>query len=299
MQRFLPIYAAGLICIIVQCCTSSSEQNTKRPAGVVAQIGSVTVTTQDLTEALKLMPQSQQFEYLTDAGKKLFLETLIDWKLLAQEAVKAGLEKDEEVKVAFKKASGTTGERDQILGSAWLRRRMQQLPAVSDEQVQNYFLSHPDEFSLPARIQVDRIMFETREKAREALPSLREGMPFDTYRLHHPQSRIKVDTLWLQHADKGSETAKVAAGLAANELSEILAVNAGYCLLRVRERVPARSRSFEEIRENLRARLRHEHERALIETIKKELRRGITLTVNEDLLATYQCAECAGRVGQQ
>jgi peptidyl-prolyl cis-trans isomerase C len=283
----------------VQCCSNSGEQKNKIVAGVVAQTGSVTVTTQELTQALKAMPQSQQFEYLTDEGRKVLIQMLIDWKLLAQEAVKEGLEQDEAVKAALKSTSGSAGEREQVLGSALLRRRMQQLPPVTDAQIQDYFLSHTNEFALPARIKVSRILFDKKEKAQEALSALREGMPFENYKQQHPQSKIKVDTLWLQHTENPSGLETAAAGLAAGELSDILPVDAGYCLVRVEEKIPARSRPLEEVRESLKAKLQTEREQELAATITQSLRNGSSITINESLLEGYECTECAGREAQR
>ena len=300
MKRFLLVYALGITLIVMPCCTKSREQHDNstaagQPAGIVATIGSASLTTEDLTRALNTMTQAQQFEYLTDDGKRVLIEMLIDWKLLSQEAVKAGLEKDETVKAALKNTSGTPGEREEVLGSAYLRQRIKQMPPVIDEQIKKYFFSHPEEFAQPARIRVQRILFDSKEQAQQALAAIKQGATFEQYKQQHPQSKIKVDTLWLQQRENGSEMESAAFRLTGSELSDILQVSAGWCLVRVEERVPARNQPLEEVRESLRARLQNEQEKELVENIRKDLRKGMNITINKNVLESYQCKECTGK----
>jgi peptidyl-prolyl cis-trans isomerase C len=296
MKRNFLLYVLGILLIAMPCC-SKSENSTApaKPAGIVAAVGSESVTSEDLSHALNTMPREQQFEYLSEDGKRVLIEILIDWKLLAQEAVKAGLEKDEAVKAALKNTSGSTGEREEVLGSAYLLQRIKQLPAVTDEQIKQYYLSHPAEFAQPARIRVQRIIFDSREQAQQALPAITQGATFEQYKQQHQQSKIKVDTLWLQQRDNATDMESAAFKLSGSQLSDILPVSTGFCLVRVEERLPAGNRSLEAVSASLKAMLRSQQEQELITGIKACLRKGKTITVNESALANYRCAECEGR----
>ena len=106
MKRNFFLYALGILLISMPCCSKNDSSTAPaKPAGIVATVGSASLTTEDLSRALNDMPPSQQFEYLSEDGKRVLIEMLIDWKLLSQEAVKAGLEKDEDVKAALKNTS--------------------------------------------------------------------------------------------------------------------------------------------------------------------------------------------------
>ena len=200
-------------CGTMPCCTNNSENSNKSNAGIVAQAGSVTVTTEDLTQALKGMPGPQQFEYLSDAGRRLLVDQLLDWKFLAAEAVKAELEDDTDVRDALKKNAATGIEKAQVLGSAYLNRRIKDLPRVTDGQLRAYFEANPLEFTLPARIQVQRMMLETSPQAQEALAAVRDGMSFEQYKQKYPESRIRIDSLWLEQRENGSDFEKAAFAL--------------------------------------------------------------------------------------
>ena len=119
----------------------------------------MTVTTEDLYSVLKGMPGQQQFEYLSDQGRRLLVDQLLDWKLLAAAAVKEGLEDDADVRDVLKKNAATGIEKAQVLGSAYLNRRIKDVPRITDEQLRTYFDANPLDFTLPARIQVQRMMY--------------------------------------------------------------------------------------------------------------------------------------------
>jgi hypothetical protein len=296
MKRIFLVCALAIMLIVMPCCSKNDTgSSAAKPAGIVAIIGSESLMTEDLTHALKMMPQTQQFEYLSDNGRLVLIDMLIDWKLLAREAVKAGLEKDETVKDALKNTSGSTGEREEVLGSAYLLHRIKQLPPVTDEQIKNYYFTHPAEFALPARIRVQRILFDSRDQAQQALTAIMGGATFEQYKQQHTQSKIKVDTLWIQQRDNATEMETTAFKLTGSQLSDILKISTGYCLVRVEERLPAEKRSLEDVKVSLQTMLKNEQEKALINKIKADLRKGINITVNESALANYQCAECEGR----
>lgn len=282
-------------CGTMPCCTNNSENSNKSTAGIVAQAGSVTVTTEDLTQALKGMPGPQQFEYLSDAGRRLLVDQLLDWKLLAAEAVKAELEDDTDVRDALKKNAATGIEKAQVLGSAYLNRRIKDLPRVTDGQLRAYFDANPLEFTLPARIQVQRMMLETSPQAQEALAAVRDGMSFEQYKQKYPESRIRIDSLWLEQRENGSDFEKAAFALSDSRPVDILEISNRFCLMRVEKKEPARVRAFEEVRQGIAAQLQDEQQRSAIQKIKAELRAGLDATVNAAALDTYQCAECEGR----
>ena len=219
------------------------------------------MTTEDLTQALKGMPGPQQFEYLSDQGRKLLIDMLIDWKLLSQEALKAGLDRDTSVKSVLKNTKSAY-ERDQVLGSAYLRRRIEQLQPVSDEQIQDYYDSHSAEFFLPERRKVNRILFVSEERARESLPQLRAGMSFEQYKEQYSAEKIRIDTVWLQATDSPNEFESAVLKLNVGETSDIITMQSGSCVARILEISPAKTLTLAEVRERLRAQLQDSNARA-------------------------------------
>ena len=163
---------------------------------------------------------------------------------------------------------------------------------VTNAEAERYFLSHKDEFNIPERVKVKRIIFDTKDKAQEALAAFRKGMSFEEFKQQNQDVRINVDTLWLQHTEVGSEMERTAFSLKEGGVSEVLAAQKGYYILRVEEKSPDRTQSFDEVKKALSARLQQEREGELVETIRKDLRAGINININDIILKNYQCKEC-------
>lgn len=298
MKRFCIACALIIVCGMMPSCTKSSEESDKSTAGIVAQAGSVTVTTEDLTQALLLMPGPQQFEYLSDQGRKLLIDMLIDWKLLSQEALKAGLDRDASIEAVLKNTKSAY-ERDQVLGSAYLRQRIEQLQPVSVEQIQEYYVGHSAEFALAERRKVNRIRFASAERTREALPQLSSGMAFEQYKEQHSSEKIDVDTVWLKATENPNEFEAAVLKLNVGETSDIIITQSGSCVARILEISPAKTLTLAEVRERLRAQLQDSNERELIADIRQTLRKDLTIGMNTSVLESYECDECAGRAAGQ
>ena len=269
----------------------------KQKAGnIVASFGNDAVTTQDLTLALKTIPQPEQYEYLTEEGRRMLVDMMIDWKLMSREAVKAGLDREAEIKTELNSTSDKSAvNKERVLGNAYVRYRVKQMQRVTDAAVENYFLSHKNEFSVPERIKVKRIIFDKKDKAQDAREAFGKGMLFEEYKQKNPGSKITIDTLWLQERDDASEMERAARLLKTGEISDVLVISSGFCMVRIEEKVPATNKEIGDVRETLKVRLQNDKERELIENIRKDLRKGLNITINKGTLESYECKECAER----
>ena len=163
---------------------------------------------------------------------------------------------------------------------------------VTNGEAEKYYLSHRNEFNVPERVMVKRIIFDSKEKAQEAQAAFKKGMSFEEFKQQNQDVRIKVDTLWLQHTEVGSEMERTAFSLKEGALSDVLAAQKGYYILRVEEKSPGRTQSFNEVKKALSARLQQEREGELVEKIRKDLRSGLNININDIILKNYQCKEC-------
>jgi parvulin-like peptidyl-prolyl isomerase len=211
---------------------------------------------------------------------------------MSKEAVKAGLEKGEDIKTKLTKEANSSVIYEQVLSSAYLQYRIKQMEPVTNADAEKYYLSHKNEFNIPERVKVKRIIFDTNDKAQEALTAFRKGMTFEEFKQQNQDVRIKIDTLWLQHTEVGSEMERTAFSLNKGELSEVLVAQKGHYILRVEEKSPGRTQSFDEVKKALSARLQQEREGELVKKIRKDLRAGLNININDIILKNYQCKEC-------
>jgi hypothetical protein len=292
MKNMAIWYALVLSTFLFDSCAKKQDEGARDAADVVAVIGTECITTADLTKVLRSSPPSNQVEYLTGEGKRTLVEMMIDWHLMSREAVKAGLNRREDIQTRLATDADSSVINKQVLSNAYLQYRLQQMDPVTDEAAEQYFTSHKNEFFMPERVKVKRIIFDDREKAQEALSAFGKGLSFEEFKQHNAGIRTKIDTIWLQRTEAGSEMERTAFSLQEGAISDIGAAQKGYYILRIEEKSPCRTQSFSEIKETLRSRLQHEREQQLLEKIRKELRGKISITIYEGVLDSYQCKEC-------
>ena len=291
MKKILTIIILSAITFGLQSCTKKQEEK-KEPAAIVASFGTNFITTDELTKVLREIPAATQYEYLTDEGKRMLVEMIIDWKLMSKEAIKAGLDKREDIKAKLIKESDRSFVNEQILSNAYLQYRIKQLEPVTDAGAEKYYLSHKNEFLLPERVKVKRIIFDTKDTAQEALTAFNRGMSFEEFKQQNQDIKINIDTTWLQHTEAVPEMERIAFSLREGDLSDILSAQKGFYILRVIKKSPGRTQSFDEVKKPLRARLQQLKEGELVEKIRKDLRAGLNININDIILKNYQCKEC-------
>ena len=113
----LLFFLTTLPLFIIQC----NEKDTNHTSTVVAKIGEETITTEDVDRAIGAIPTPYRYEYTSEQAVHDLLQNMIDWKLMAKEAVKLGLDRKPEVKGPLETMKGKpASQADQLLASAYI-----------------------------------------------------------------------------------------------------------------------------------------------------------------------------------
>jgi hypothetical protein len=113
------------------------------------------------------MNQYDRLRYQTKEQRRKLLDEMIDNELLAQEAARRGLDKQENVQQAIR----------QILRDAILARARHGLPSVNDipqSEVRQYYEDNKERFREPERRRVSAIVLDDEAKASEVLTQARQ-----------------------------------------------------------------------------------------------------------------------------
>ncbi len=285
IKNLLTFFPVIIPLFIIQCNAKDIDQT----SNIIARIGKETITTEDLDHAIEAIPGPYRYEYKSEQAVRDLLQNMIDWKLMAKEAVKIGLDREADIQVQLRKVGDfSENKREQVLADAYIQNRLVQQDKIVDEEISDYYLSHQEEFKIPERVRIKRIFFSTESDAKMGQEKLEKGMSFEELMEQNRNLRKKVATLWLHRRDGNSEMEKMAFNLSRGEVSNIFMTKAGYCLLRIEEKAPPVFRSFKEVKEGIRAKLKSQKRRDLVDHIKRDLRKNITITINQPLLKTYQ-----------
>jgi hypothetical protein len=231
---------------------------------VLATVDGRPVTAGDVDAALAAMPAADRLEYVAPEMIRDLVESLVDRTLQAAAA------RDEGVPV-----------------EAWLERELGRAGEPTDREVADYYAAHRAGFRVPARVRVTRVTAAARPVAERLRAELARGAAADDLRARAARDGYAVEQLWLQDVPGEPALAKVAVGLPAGAVSDVLAVPAGFAVLRADEHVAPSERPLTEVGAGIRARLADQRRQAAAAELRQRLRKDAGIILNPATLAAY------------
>ncbi len=144
------------------------------PKRAVAVINGETITVEKLDRMYNNLNTQMRTNYDTNGGKGAFLENYIRKRLIIQEALKAGFDKQPEVAAAIESA------RESTLFDRYVRDVIA-APIITEKDIKDYYTSHSDEFATPEKVHVRHIVIgvtsagpaaKTKEQALERIQKI-------------------------------------------------------------------------------------------------------------------------------
>ena len=179
--------------------------------------------------------------------------------------------------------------RDQLQNFAVLQYKVGGRVQVTDQELENYYRSHPQEFEGEEEIHVRHIFLplpengsaaevkRVREEGDRILQRLKTGEDFAQVAAQvsrGPSAEAGGDLGWLKRGTIQKQLEEIAFGLKNGQFSGLVQVGNGIHILRVDERRKSASRTFAEVRETIRDRLVNEQAEKYREQYVAELRRA-------------------------
>lgn len=132
---------------------------------VLAKIGDETITVGEFAQRLADQSPYLRARYNSPERRREFLENMIRFELLAQEAERRGLDELPEVEKL----------RKQMMIQQLMREQFEdriQLDDVTDAEVEAYYEEHRDEFHKPTQVRASHIRFTDRAKGERVLAQI-------------------------------------------------------------------------------------------------------------------------------
>jgi peptidyl-prolyl cis-trans isomerase C len=129
---------------------------------IVAKVDDAAITVGDVQERINKQSPFVRAKYTTPDKKKEFLDSLIRFEVLANEAERRGYDKDPEVMRVMK----------QQMISKFLQKDFEsklKVEDVPDAEVEKYYAEHPTEFNQKDEVRVSEILVKDKSKADKAL----------------------------------------------------------------------------------------------------------------------------------
>ena len=238
------------------------------------------VNGEPLTEATLLKEVENLPPYVrpileTAAGRAQFLESVITRDLLMREALRRGIDRRPEV------ADRIAMARKSIVLEALLRDAAEKAPGLSDAALRKIYDANPASHQVGERVKVSHMLFREKSRALEILGRAKAGEPFEAL-MKEVAARNGEVAADLGEIERGNFVKEFEAAAFAAEPGEVVGpvkTTYGYHVIKVYAKLPAGTRSFEEVKPKLLAEQREQAQRDAFEGLIADLRKQATVHI--------------------
>lgn len=255
------------------------QQKAVESGNVVAQIGGEKIMLEDVNRMINDIPKQYQAAALTH--KDMFLESIINQKMLYKEAVSQGIDKDANV---LKEIENTTRD---ILIREYLKREIEGKVKVTEEDLKVYYEGNKDKFIEPEKVKVSHILVDSEADAKDILAKIQAGADFGALAKEKskcPSKEKGGDLGLLAKGQTVPEFEGVAFSLSPGQVSDVVKTQFGYHIIKVIEKEPAKERSFEEVKDEAGQALLSLRQKETFESLLNELRQKNNVVIYKDAL---------------
>jgi peptidyl-prolyl cis-trans isomerase C len=260
---------------------------------VLAEVNGMKVGSSDFAQSAARVAPADGKE-LTLEERKEVLQTLIDDKLLYEEALRQGLDQDPKVQ----KVMVNTLLREQVYSQV-------RNSDFSDDELRAYYDEHKEDFVVPEKVQVKRILIRvndtrTDEEAKALANDVRGQIAPDpktkfkeaaaTYS-EDPYKRRGGDVGFVSAAGKpGLDTAIVtkAFELDNGQLSDVFLTDDGYNIVYIANRRERVERTFQQMKGSVLRKVKNQRLKEMYDEYVEGLKVGATITVHDDKLMAVE-----------
>ncbi|RJO63055.1 MAG: hypothetical protein C4523_21505 [Myxococcales bacterium] len=273
---------------------------------VVASINGVNIYLSDYKERMEKQSPYIRARYGSLDKKKEFLDNIIRFELLAQEAIKKGYDKDPEVIQSAK----------QVMTQKLMRTEFEDTAKrddIPEAELQKYYDEHKDEYQKPAMRRASHILLKVAEgapaadwakvekKARQILREAQEKKTnpngFRTLAQQYSDDDATKgrggDLGYFSSSEEGGPMDKALSSAVfaldnVNDIGGPIKTPLGYHIVRLTGKRDAINRTFEQVRGQIQHRIYKDTRTQNYEQFLENLRKNAAITVNENVLNGYE-----------
>ncbi len=226
----LAVLLVGFLTVVAGCGGGDGED-------VVARVGRSSLTTEDLYASIP----EQHLAMMSLEDQEDAVESWVKTELFYQEGLRQGIGKDDETARRLRDI-----ERE-IVAEEYIKRLMNGVLDVTDEDAAAYFAEHQNGYAIQVRLA--HILVRNRPEAERAREEILKGTPFETVAASSSIDQTAStggDLGYMRRGEMIHELEEVAFSLKVGEVSDVIASGYGYHILKVLDRHPGAGQpSFE------------------------------------------------------
>jgi len=234
--------------------TETTKPKEKSP--VLARFDEEVVTVEDYKAALEtLPPQLRWAVYHNKDLRAKFLDNIVKKRLLVKEAKAEGIKEDQEMQRKIAQF------RDELILDRYLQKALKDIK-VTDAEAREYYQNHKEEFKTEEQVRARHILVKDKAQAQKILKELQNGADFaqlaKKYSIDKATAEKGGELGFFTRKDVVKPFSDVAFSLKPGQLSPVVKTPFGYHIIQVEEVKPAKQKSFDEVKNEIKSQLLQE-----------------------------------------
>jgi parvulin-like peptidyl-prolyl isomerase len=135
-------------------------------ADTLATVNGHEISVEDANRFIQASQPTLDYDKLDEKQKKQIEERLIERELFAEEAQKAGIEKDPDFIRELNKV------KKDIMIRVWMQKQYKKM-IVSDSEARDFYDKNRDKFAIPARVHARHILLKDEDSAKRVISQLK------------------------------------------------------------------------------------------------------------------------------
>lgn len=258
----------------------TAEQSKLKNEEIVAWVGKEAITINDYKNELAML--SPSYRGIANLDKNRFLESLINKRLLLQEAKTKNLQNSENVKRLFQRI------KEEIMIQELIDKAISDKAGLTESEIEQHYRENQNDYAEPAKIKASHILVDSRLLAKKISADLREGAGFEKL--------TKEYSLDIPTKDRGGNVGYFAKGtllpefeeacekLKVGEISDVVKTDLGYHIIKVLDKKEAEPKPLEEVKDDIKNKLLLEKEISLYDNLLQGLRDKQKISINSQVL---------------
>lgn len=283
------------LALLVGCQSKSSNEggaSSEKKGQKVAEVNGSVITTDDFKTEVENLPPYLRPMAETPEGKKELMDTMIVREIIMQQAKKEGLDKSPAVAAKMEEL------RQRVVVEAFLKKKLEEQAQIPDAEMKKFYDENKDKFNTGEQVRASHILVKSEAEAQDILAQIKKGGNFEELAKKHSVDAAAAkggDLGWFGKSSMIPDFEKVVFAMKEGEVSGIVKTQYGFHIIKLTGKRPAGTRSFEEAKELIKAKLLPEKQQQIFAKLKDELKKGAKFTINEEVLKGIDVKPAAGQ----
>ncbi len=263
-------------------CKPASNVETKKEGKVLAEVNGKAITVEDFNAEVENLPPYIRPMAQAPEGKKELLDSMIVRELVLEQAKKDGIDTSKEVVARMEDL------KKRVIVEAFLRKKIEQDIKVSDDDMKKFYDQNKDKFKTGEQIRASHILVKSETAAQDILAQLKKGGNFEELARKNSADASAAkggDLGWFARGAMVSEFEKTAFSLKEGEVSNVVKTPYGFHIIKVTGKRPAGVRSFDEVKDQIKASMLPAKQQEVLQNLKESLKKSAKISIKEDALS--------------